>query len=264
MARKKGASIGVRTLYLSPIVSQPTGALPVYGAGKPVAKLASFGGSPEMSEAEFYAGDTLEESAEEFNSSEITVTSAYFDLMTFAEIYGLKYEDGKVTSNINDTAPYFGLGGIQVISSESKMYYRAYIYPKVKPLRQSWTQTTKGSSTTFNPQNFAAKAMAADNGDWEIMQEFETEAQAQAFIETTLNISGTWRTVKIVSTGDGAVTPSNYVYVADGTSFVLTITGAPTALYKNGVDDVSAIAAGKYTIASVTADTELAVIFPTA
>ena len=50
-------------------------------------------------------------------------------------------------------------------------------------------------------------------------------------------------------------------YVADGSDFVMNITGTVSKLYDNGTDKTASISTGVYTIASIAEDHTVAVIF---
>jgi len=68
--------------------------------------------------------------------------------------------------------------------------------------------------------------------------------------------------VQVNGAGAGeAATPAGVTAVASEGAFELTITGTATALYDNGTDSIASVSAGKYTLASVTANHKIAVIF---
>ena len=156
-----------------------------------------------------------------------------------------------------------GFGGYQVLMVGGVKKYRAYFFPKAKASIPDWTGNTKGSSISFATQPISMKIMPPEFGPWYYIKEFDTESAAKAYVDAKLGVA-TWYTVNVqVNGADGteAASPVGMTAVASGSSFVITITGTVTKLYDNGTDKTSSIDGGTYTIASIAANHDVAVIF---
>lgn len=257
------ASMGLKYMAWADIAGETTTAVPTYNAGLVLGKAVSVNVSVSNAEGEVYADDALAEYISEFSSGELTAEVDNISLENQAKLYGATYASDEFTLEPTDSAPHGGVGGIQVLLVSNVRKYRAWFFPKVRASMPDWDAATKGSSISFGTQPIKMKIMAPAYGPWYYVKEFTTEAAAKAYIDTKLNVA-TWYTVEVQANGAGAgkaATPVGVTAVASEGAFELTITGTATALYDNGIDKISDVAAGKYTLASVTANHKIAVIF---
>lgn len=255
------ASIGLKYLAWAKMATEPADAVPTFAPGKVIGKAVSTSLTVTRAEGELSADDMVAEYASEFSSASFTAEADNISLADQAEMYGAKYVDDEFQASAEDTAPYAGIGGYQVLMIHGVRKYRSWVFPKSRASIPDWTGTTKGTSITFGTQPITARIMAPTYGPWYYAKEFTTEAAAKAHVDTLLNIA-TWRQVNVQVQGGGAGKSVSYVgAVQDGENAVLTIEGTPTALYDNGVDQVSAISEGKYTISAISEDHNIAVIF---
>lgn len=257
------ASMGLKYLAWAEQATEPTDAVPTYEAGKVIGKMVSANLAIENDEGELYADDMLSEYISEFKSAELTAEVDNIPLADQATLYGATYTDGEFAANKDDTPPYGGMGGIQILLVSNVRKYRAWFFPKARATLPDWDAATKGDSISFGTQPIQMKIMTPSYGPWYYLKEFDTEAAAKAYIDTKLNVA-TWYAVDVQVNGAGTsegATPSGVTYVASGEDFDLTVTGTPTALYDNGVESSSSIADGVYTISGVAAAHSIAVIF---
>jgi len=255
--------MGLKYIAWAQMATEPAAAIPTYNAGLVLGKAVSVNVSVSNAEGEVYADDALAEYISEFSSGELTAEVDNISLENQAKLYGATYVSDEFTLEPTDSAPHGGVGGIQVLLVNNTRKFRAWFFPKVRASMPDWDAATKGSSISFGTQPIKMKIMAPAYGPWYYVKEFTTEAAAKVYIDTKLGVA-TWYTVEVQANGAGAgeaATPVGVTAVASEGAFELTITGTATALYDNGIDKISDVAAGKYTLASVTANHKIAVIF---
>lgn len=257
------ASMGLKYLAWAKQATEPADAVPTYDAGKVIGKMVSANLAIENNEGELYADDMLTEYINEFKSAEFTAEVNNIPLEDQATLYGATYASDEFKATYTDTPPFGAIGGIQILLVGGVRKYRAWFFPKVRATLPDWDATTRGDSITFGTQPIQMKVMTPAYGPWYYLKEFTTEAAAQAYIDTKLGVA-VWHNIEVqvqgATTGEGA-SPIGMTSVANAGAFELAISGTPTALYDNGVDEKASIAAGKYTLSNVTAAHTIAVIF---
>lgn len=255
------ASIGLKYLAWAKMETEPLDALPTFAPGKVIGKAVSTSLTITRAEGELAADDMVAEYASEFSSATFTAEADHISLKDQAEMYGATYSNDEFQAGPADTPPYGGIGGYQVLQCNGVRKYRTWIFPKCRASLPDWTGATKGAAITFGTQPILARILAPNFGPWYYAKEFSTEAAAKAHVDTLLNIA-VWRRVNLQVQGGGSgKTAAGPQAVQEGQDAVLAIEGNPIALYDNGVDQVSAIADGKYTIPAIGEDHTIAVIF---
>jgi hypothetical protein len=257
------AKIGFKYAAWAKVASEPVGALPTYNAGKVIGKAISSNLAISNAEGSLYADNVKVEDVSEFRSATLTMEVDNIALQNQADMYGADYVDGELQNGGADNAPYGGFGGVQVLSVQNVRKYRAYFFPKCKAIVPDESDNTKGASISFGTQPLQLNIAEPNSGKWRYIKEFTTEAAALAYVDTKLGVA-TWHEIDVQvqgATTGKAASPVGVSYVAAAGTFVLNITGTPTALYDNGVDSKASIDAGKYTLSDVTAAHSIAVIF---
>lgn len=257
------AKIGFKYLAWAKMASEPTAAVPTYDTGKVLGKAVSSNLAITNAEGKLYADNKVAENISEFTSAQLTMEVDNISLADQADLYGATYSDSEIQFGTEDNAPYGGIGGVQVLSVGNVRKFRAWFFPKAKAIVADESDNTKTNSISFGTQPLNLDIQPPTYGPWRYVKEFTTEAAALAYIDTKLGVAA-WHKIDVQVNGAGAgeaATPLGATYVANASSFELTITGTATALYDNGVDSVASIAAGKYTLSNVTAAHSIAVIF---
>ncbi len=254
------ASMGLKYLAWAKMATEPAAAVPTYDAGVVLGKAVSTGLTVTNAEGELYADDLLAEYVSEFSSAALTAEADNVTLENQAKLYGAAYADGEIKFSSEDTAPYGGIGGYQVIMVGGVKKFRAWFFPKGRASIPDWAGATKGSSISFGTQPIRIKVMAPNYGPWYYVKEFDSESAAKAYIDAKLGVA-TWYTVEVQRQGSGTVSPIGKTSVAAGGSLVINVSGSPTKLYDNGTDKTSSIASNKYTISTISADHAVAVIY---
>ncbi len=187
------AKIGVLHPCFAPFAGEePASGAPTYGTGLVLGKAVTANLSPNIAEGEMYADNMNAESAREFISGDISLETDRLDDKTAATIYGATItEEGELTDNVEDTAPYGGLGYVQRLKRGGKTYYRGRFYPKAMATIGADNSQTKGESITFVPESTSFRIMSPNNGNWRVTQTFESEDAAIEWLHTKLNIAET-------------------------------------------------------------------------
>lgn len=183
------AKIGLKYFAFAKLKSEAEGAAPVYEGGKVVGKIASINRNVTLAEGELAADDMTAEYASEFTEGDLSAELDYISLEDKAMMLGGKWDETNgYIGNANNTAPYGGVGGIQVIMKGGQRKFRGYVHPKVKAMPTDMEGTTKGKNISFATEHVKMKIVALENGDWIYENEFETEEEAKAYVFGKLGI----------------------------------------------------------------------------
>lgn len=153
--------------------------------------------SPEYNNAELYGDDVLIESDYSFKKGTLNIVIADDKDSVCAEILGNNItESGEVTSNVDDTAPECGFGHIvpKIVNGQKK--YKVEFFPRIKFTKITTDRKTKGESTEFTTTNVEATVFplaeqinGLEVGDWEKHQTFDTETDAETYLDALLTPS---------------------------------------------------------------------------
>jgi phi13 family phage major tail protein len=179
------ARIGLNNLWYSPLTEAQDGT-PTYAGAKSFGKAVSANVSITNNSAALYADDVLAESDTSFQSGTVTLGTDDDREATFAEILGHDIsEEGEVTRNANDTAPWVGLARIIVKMVQNVRLYKVEVLYKVKFSEPSQDDQTKGESVEFKTPEIEGTIATLANGDWSTAKTFESKDAAVAFIQST-------------------------------------------------------------------------------
>lgn len=176
------AKIGLNSLYYSKLTEGVDGT-PTYDGGKSFGKAVNCDVNITNNSAELYADDSLQESDTTFQNGTVSLGIDDDRETTFADVLGHTIgDDGEVTCNVNDVAPFVGLGRVVVKLVNNVRLYKAEILYKVKFAEPSQSDQTRGESVTFSTPTIEGKVATLKNGDWRDSKTFSTKAEAQAYI----------------------------------------------------------------------------------
>ena len=181
------ASFGAKNPYFAPIESEPEGELPVY-KGEPVkiGRLVKADLTLTMASGKLYADDELAESAEEFVSGSIAMeTDDILDTVA-SVIYGAAVKEKTVVYNTSDNPPPGGLAYYKKLMRRGKLVFKGLFFPRVKAALGNDAAQTKADSITFGTSTTNFTVSNANNGDWRLTEEFETEDAALAWVKAML------------------------------------------------------------------------------
>ena len=223
------AKIGLNNLYYAKLTEASDGT-PTYDGGKSFGKAVSCNVSISNNSATLYADDALAESDTSFQNGTVSLTVDDDRETTFADVLGHTIDnDGLVTRNVNDVAPYVALARIVVKMVNNVKLYKAEILYKVKFSEPSSDTNTRGESVEFATPTIEGQISALANGKWSEAKTFSTKAEAQAYILGVLAVSGsTFRVSYNANGGSGSIADA-VVNVGDSTTLaVATSLTAPS------------------------------------
>ena len=156
-----------------------------YGSVKKPAKAISFSFEPTTSDAKLYADDTLAESDNRVTGGTCTMGIDRLDAETMAEILGHTYDDNtdEVVSNVNDVAPYVGVGRVVRIMVDGVQMFRATFLAQCKFAEPSADDNTMGESVEFSTYELSGTVVVPADGNWRREKVFTTQADAITYLE---------------------------------------------------------------------------------
>ena len=214
------AKIGLNSLFYAKLTEALDGT-PSYDGAKSFGKAVSCDVNISNNSAELYADDALAESDTSFQKGVMTLGVDDDREATFADVLGHTVNDGEVVCNVNDVAPFVGVGRVCVKLVENVRLYKAEICYKVKFAEPSQSDQTRGESVSFSTPSIEGNITALKNGDWRDSKTFATKAEAIAYIQSVFAVAGsTYRVNYDANGGSGTV---NAQSVNVGSSVTLAV-----------------------------------------
>lgn len=256
---------GAQYAVFAKITKEAAGALPQYSAGRQLGYLNAVNITYNIPSADAYGDNMLAVRISQFVSATVDMTNVDASLQDQAELYGASIDNNELGYGADDVAPFIGFGFIANLleSTTKKKYWEAHFFPKAQAVRTNDNNATKADSISLQLPSMQLTIYPPKHGKYEYVERFESEEAALGYIQNKLNIAE-WHRVSVGVSGGGAgksVEPDGMFYAAKNKSVVLNITGTPTKLYDNGEEKTTSISDGVYTIADITADHDIAIIF---
>lgn len=193
------AAIGMRHLVAAPITTETKGSAPVYGTGFVMGRAVSGDISWEIPDNDLYGEDTVAEvdSGATGYTMDVGVTelleSVEEKLLGYIPITASNEETGEYEV-AGKSAPYVGVGFIQVLKRHGVLSYKAFWYYKVVFARNSENAATKEKQIAWQTPTINGKGLGIYNdasGDAKFRRHkvFSTEAEAAAYLDELANIS---------------------------------------------------------------------------
>lgn len=178
------AKIGLNNFRYAVATISQTGAI-TYGSVKKPGKAVSFTFEPTTSDARLYADDSLAESDNRVTGGTCTLGIDRLDAETMAEILGHEYdsETEEVVSNVNDIAPYIGVGRIVRVMVDGVQMFRATFLAQCKFAEPSADDTTMGESVEFSTYELSGTMVVPVDGNWRREKMFSTQDDAITYLE---------------------------------------------------------------------------------
>lgn len=178
------AKIGLNNFRYAIATIGQTGTI-TYGTVKKPAKAISFSFEPTTSDAKLYADDSLAESDNRVTGGTCTMGIDRLDAETMAEILGHQYNDStqEVVSNVNDIAPYVGVGRIVRVMVDGTQKFRATFLAQCKFAEPSSDDNTMGESVEFSTYELSGTVVVPADGNWRREKVFDTQADAITYLE---------------------------------------------------------------------------------
>ena len=219
------ALIGLNHFYYSHLSEADDGTV-TYDGAKSFGKAVSCNVSVTNNSAALYADDALAESDTSFQSGTVTLGVDDDRETTFADILGHTIEDGLVTYNGNDTAPWVSLARIVVKLVNNVKIYKVEVLRKVKFSDPSSSNQTKGESVEFTTPEIEGTIATLKSGEWKLTKNFSSLVDAIAYIQALFAASGAKYRVSYNANGGSGTIADQLVNV--GSSVTLSVGTALT------------------------------------
>ncbi len=184
------ASFGAKYPRFAKIDTEPVADLPTYKDPVTIGRMIKGDLSLTFASGKLYADDALAESVDEFVSGEVALETDDMLDDVAGEIYDATVEGKRVTYKAGDNPPMGGLAYYKVLMRSGKKVYKGYFYPRVKAAIGNDTAQTKADSITFGTTMTTFTVFRCNSDDWRITEEFDTEAEAVAWVDEQLGDTG--------------------------------------------------------------------------
>ena len=178
------AKIGLTNFRYSVLTETVSG--PTYAGAKSPGKAISCSVDISNNSAMLYADDALAESDTSFQSGTITIGIDEEDIDTMAELLGHTVASSVMTRNVNDVAPYVGLGRVVTKMINGAYKYKVEFLYKVKFSEPKAENNTRGESTEFGTYELEGTIAALSDGKWSETEQFDTKSAAITYLESLL------------------------------------------------------------------------------
>ena len=100
-------------------------------------------------------------------------------------------EGGEVLANTEDIAPFLGIGAVGKSRRNGATKYTGKFYYKTQFREPNDENATKQESTSFTHTTLEGALFQLENGDWKAEKEFDTLAEAKAWLDGKVGITTT-------------------------------------------------------------------------
>nr|DAH91738.1 MAG TPA: tail tube protein [Caudoviricetes sp.] len=149
---------------------------------------AQVNGNPTTSDVKDYGDDRVVETDTSVTGGTISLELNEPTMEVDAFLLGHTVDETKksMTRNVNDIAPYVGVGFVGKSKRNGARVYKAKIYLKAQFKEANDENSTKQENVTFSHTTLEGNMYALENGDWKDEKEFDTLDEAKAYVDTTL------------------------------------------------------------------------------
>lgn len=190
------AYIGLAHPVIAKLASQSTQAgvtTPTYSDAFLCGKAVSINVAPNYNEARLYADNILAEYAKEFKDGTITLGVDALPIEAQSVMFGHAVSgtqgQEEITYKSGDAGSYVGVGFYVDTIRQGKRAYEASVIYRCLFAQGADDYTTKGDSIEFKTPSLEGAVSALDDGQWKKSKVFATEADAQAWLHTELNLT---------------------------------------------------------------------------
>lgn len=158
-----------------------------YKNAKVIGPAANSNGSPNVSDVKDYGDDNTVETDTSVTGGTISLELNEPTMENEAWLLGHdSTEDGGMTRNGNDIAPFVGVGFVGKSKRNGKVVYKAKVYLKAQFKVPADENATKQESITFTHTTMEGNLFLLENGDWKVEKEFENLKEAKAHVDKIL------------------------------------------------------------------------------
>ena len=173
-----------------PYIAQYNESTGAYSNGFLASKGVEFVKTPAYNSVSYPGDDEVVKQIDKFKNSAISLKVTKLPIVAASTVFGHTVVGTEVKRNTADEPNYVGIGTVTtVVNDDGANTYMAMITPKVKFMEGANTFTSNGDTITITAPQITGTAFADINGDWDIEKTFNTEAEALAYVKSTLSIS---------------------------------------------------------------------------
>ena len=189
--------VGMRHVVAAPITSEPVNQPIVYGTGMIATRAVSADITYNRDENKFYCDDVLGESDNSAASGTISIGGSEFLPEARVALFGVRkvtQSDKTIYRTTSEPSPYIGLGYMTVMIYKGVYKYTATWIHKMQFALSGESAKTKGEKIEWQTETATGDIMGATIDDsgvpaFKDQVEFETAAQAMAWLDEKANIS---------------------------------------------------------------------------
>ena len=175
------AKIGLQN-FLFGLLTEASDGTATYGEAIKPARAISCNVSITNNDGKLYADDAIAETDTSFQSGNCTMGIDDEDLGTMATLLGHEITNGELVRNVNDVAPYVGLGRIVTKLINGAYKYKVEFLKKVKFSEPSQEDQTKGENVEFGTSEIEGTIASLADGSWSVAKTFDTMAEARTYL----------------------------------------------------------------------------------
>lgn len=179
------AYIGLTNPYIAKLVNEKT---KQYESGFRCGKAMSTNITPNYNEGKLYADNQLSESVKEFKDGTMTLGTDRLPKIAESVCFGHKTSENGVVYKTDDGANYVGVGFYVDEILDGVKKYSAIVVYKVKFSEGAEEYKTKGESIEFKTPALNGTIAGLSSGEWKEKEIFDTEAEADEWLRSVLNI----------------------------------------------------------------------------
>ena len=190
------AKVGMRHLVYAKVATETPGTSITYSGGADLAPAVSGSLNYDRSDNPLYGDDVMQDNDNGITGFTLDIETTELSAANEAALLGLVADgtDATLYSVTDASAPYVGVGFVQVLRRKGVVSYRALWFPKVQfGISSEETQTRQQSiewgTPTLNGKGFGVYLDATGKATFRMQKECETLAAAQTFLDTKAGIS---------------------------------------------------------------------------
>lgn len=145
--------------------------------------------TPQFAEGSLFGDNMKAEYDKEFKYADITLNTTELPVTAHEKMFGHKTsEESEIQFNANDESKYVGYGFYVTEKVNGIRKYVAAWLKKCKFTEGADNYKTKGDTIEYQTPGLSGQALAEDDGTWKIVKIFNTEKEAQDWLDTKAGI----------------------------------------------------------------------------
>lgn len=185
------AKIGLEYIVIGELDAATTSAANAsYTKARYLGPASTFNGSPTANDVKDYGDDRTVETDTSVTGGTLSVELNERTAEIYCQMLGHTLsEQGEVLANTEDIAPFLGIGAVGKSRRSGHTKYTGKFYYKTQFREPNDENTTKQESTSFTHTTLEGSLFQLENGDWKGEKEFDTLAEAKAWLDGKVGIT---------------------------------------------------------------------------